>query len=317
MTLDRLLAHRLLFVTGKGGVGRTTVAAVLGLVAARRGLRTVVATVGGRDELPGLLAADGKPPEGAPADERELLPGLFSIGVDPQRAMEEYLRDQLPVAALADLLSSSRSFGYLAAATPGLRELLTIGKVWELAQPRRRTAGGRAYDLVVVDGPATGFGISLLAAPGTFAKVALRGPISRHAAAIHETLVDPRMTGVVAVGMAAEPAVNEILETRGRLKAELGVELAAVVVNGLHPRRLLPRDRATLEAVLAEQAAPGVRRAVSVALADDDQVSVERAELRRLTAGLDERPLELPFVYAEQLGRSALIRLADLLESPA
>ena len=85
--------------------------------------------------------------------------------------MEEYLADQLPVRALADLLVSSRAFTYLAAATPGMRELLTAGKVWELAQDRRRTPGAQPYDLVVVDAPATGHGVAVLAAPRTFAGV--------------------------------------------------------------------------------------------------------------------------------------------------
>jgi anion-transporting ArsA/GET3 family ATPase len=311
MPLDRLLARRLLFVTGKGGVGRTTVAAAIGLAASRRGLRTIVAAVGGRDELPRLFSPD--PAAAGGGGERELAPGLFSLAIDPQRAMEEYLRDQLPVAALADLLGSSRTFGYLAAATPGLRELLTIGKVWELAQPRRRAAGGEPFDLVIVDAPATGYAISLLSAPRTFSNVARRGPISRQAATIHATLVDPLVTGVVAVSTAAEPAVNEVLETRDRLRAELGIALDGVIVNALHPRRFAGRDRPVLRAALAGDLAAGARDAVILALAEDDHVRVERAQLRRLTAGLAERPVELPLVHSAELGREGLIRLADVL----
>ncbi|HEX3873967.1 MAG TPA: ArsA-related P-loop ATPase [Solirubrobacteraceae bacterium] len=316
--LDRMLDRRLLFVTGKGGVGRTTVAAVLGLVAAGRGLRTIVAAVGGRDELPRLLGPDegrpGRTGDGDPAGERDLGSGLFSIAIDPQQAMEEYLRDQLRVGALADMLSSSRTFGYLAAATPGLRELLTVGKVWELAQPERRAAGGDPYDLVIVDAPATGYAISLMAAPRTFAALARRGPISRHAATIHETLVDPRMTGVVGVTTAAEPAVNEILETGGRLERELGIGLDGVIVNALRPSRFARRDRARLRAALAGDPTPAVRQALILALAADDEVRVERAQLRRVTEGVTDRPFELPLIRAEELGREALIGVGKLLE---
>ncbi|HEY5195890.1 MAG TPA: ArsA-related P-loop ATPase [Solirubrobacteraceae bacterium] len=313
MNVDRLLERRVVFVTGKGGVGRTTVAAALGLAAARRGLRTIVAAVGGRDDLPGMLGI-GTAGEPATGGERELEPGLWSIGIDPQRAMEEYLRDQLPINAVADLLSSSRTFGYLAAATPGLRELLTVGKIWELAQPVRRAAGGEPYDLVIVDAPATGYGISLLGAPRTFANVARRGPISRHAATIHATLVDPETTGVVGVCTADEPAVNEVLETGGRLRADLGIELAGVIVNAVHPGRFATRDRARLRAVLAQDLAPTTSRAVDLALAGDDRVRGERTQLKRLRAGVTERPLELPLVGAEELGREAVRRLAELLE---
>lgn len=313
MIVERLLSRRLLFVAGKGGVGRTTVAAALGLVAAGRGLRTIVAGVGGRDELPMLFGAD--PAESGTGGEREVTAGLFSIGIDPQRAMEEYLRDQLPIGAVADLLAASRTFGYLAAATPGLRDLLTVGKVWELAQPARRVSGGEPYDLVIVDGPATGYGVSLLAAPRTFANVARRGPISRHAATIHATLVDRRTTGVVGVSRPEEAAVDELLETRARLRNELGIELGGVIVNAVGRRRFAGRDRSRLRAALADHPEPALARALRLAVEADGRERTERAELGRLTAGLGgEDPVVLPFV-AEEIGRDALIGLSEVLEA--
>ena len=136
-----LLRKPLVVVTGKGGVGKSTVAAALGLAAARRGLRTIIAEVARRDDVSRVLGGTG-------VHEDELAPGLHHISIDPEEAMEEYLVDQLPTRALADVLLSSRGFSYFAAATPGLRELLTVGKVWELAQEDRRTPGAAPYDLV-------------------------------------------------------------------------------------------------------------------------------------------------------------------------
>jgi anion-transporting ArsA/GET3 family ATPase len=310
--LERIFDRRLVFVTGKGGVGRTTVAAVLGLAAAGRGLRTIVAGVGGRDELPRLLASEAAA-GAAGGGERELEPGLSWIGIDPQRAMEEYLRDQLPVPGLADLLGASRTFGYLAAATPGLKEVLTVGKIWELAQPERRSASRRPYDLVIVDGPATGYGISMLAAPMTFARLARRGPVSRHAARIHATLIDRETTAVVGVSTAAEAAVNEVLETAGRLRGELGMELGGVIVNAVGRRRFAERDGGRLRAAVTDDLPPAAGRAVALAVAEDARIRGEQAEIRRLTEGLGERPVELPLVYAEELDRADLVGLAGLL----
>ncbi len=312
MTVDRLLSRRLVFVVGKGGVGRTTVAAVLGLVAAGRGLRTIVGGVGGRDELPGLFGTDTT--SSGTSGERELMPGLWSIAIDPQQAMDEYLRDQLPIGAVADLLSSSRTFGYLAAATPGLRELLSVGKAWELAQPSRRVAGGEPYDLVIVDGPATGYGVGLLAAARTFANVARHGAVSRHAATIHATLLDSATTGVVGVSRPDEAAVNELLETRARLREELGIELAGVIVNGVGRRRFAGRDRSRLRAALADHPDAAVGRALRLALEADDRERIERAELSRLTDGLTERPVVLPLI-AEEVDRETLIGMSELLEA--
>ena len=130
-----LLDKRLVFVTGKGGVGKSTVAAALGL--ARRAPRA--AHDRGRGGPPGSGGAGLRRATTASFREVELADGLYTISIDPQHAIEEYLRLQLPVKALADLLSSSRMFQYFAAATPGMRELVTIGKVWELAQLERRT----------------------------------------------------------------------------------------------------------------------------------------------------------------------------------
>src|SRR4029078_5611380 len=93
---------------------------------------------------------------GTGVHEDELAPRLHHISIDPEEAMEEYLVDQLPTRALADVLLSRRGFSYFAAATPGLCELLTVGKVWELAQEDRRTPGAAPYDLVILDAPATG-----------------------------------------------------------------------------------------------------------------------------------------------------------------
>jgi anion-transporting ArsA/GET3 family ATPase len=139
-------------------------------VAARAGRRTIVAEVARRDDVHRALGGE----EGG-WDETPLRDGLFALSVDPQRAMEEYLADQLsrPARRGARVLAALR---LPRRATPGMRELLTVGKLWELAQPERRTPGAEAYDLVIVDAPATGHGLALLDAPRTFGEVAAAGP---------------------------------------------------------------------------------------------------------------------------------------------
>ena len=222
--MEGLLAHSLLVVTGKGGVGKSTVAAALGLRASQRGLRTIVAEVAARDDVSPVLGASSA------ADahgERVISDGLHHISIDPQRAMEEYLRKQLPMGVLAAPLSRSRIFTTLTAATPGMRELLTIGKVWELAQHGRRSSRAAApYDLVVLDAPATGHGLALLEAPGTFASVARVGPVAEQGRAIASFLHDPGRTAVLTVSTAEEMAVDETLQLRSRLRADRAWTLA-------------------------------------------------------------------------------------------
>ena len=299
----RAFGQDLVVVTGKGGVGKSTVAAALGLAAARRHLRTIVAEVAARDDVSRALAGSGT----RPFEERAVADDLFHISIDPERAMEEYLVDQLPVRALADVLTSSRLFTYLAAATPGMRELLTMGKVWELAQGRRRTPGARPYDLVVLDAPATGHGVAVLAAPSTFAEAARVGPIARQGRTIHEMVADPERTGVIAVATAEEMPVNETLALREALRRDVGLDLDAVVVNALLPDRFSAGDAAALAA------RPG--RAARMAASLHARARAQREQLERLRSGLGaEVPIvTLPFVVAADLGPGELGLLAGKL----
>jgi anion-transporting ArsA/GET3 family ATPase len=253
-------------------VGKSTVAAALGMAAAGRGLRTVVAEVHRRTDV----------------EHEVIAAGADHVSIDPEEAMEEYLIDQLPVRALADVLTSSRAFMYLAAATPGLRELLTAGKVWELAQESRRTPGAAAYDVVVVDAPATGHGVAVLATPRTFAEAAGVGPIARHAGIIDAMLSDPERTAVVAVTTPEELPVNETLALREELRSRVGLDVSLVVVNGLRPDRLTGAEAAALEGV--------AHPAAEIALRAHHLARAQRSQLKRLKRALHGVPtVSVPF----------------------
>jgi anion-transporting ArsA/GET3 family ATPase len=305
--MRELLRKPLLVVTGKGGVGKSTVAAALGMAAAARGQRTIVAEVAARDDISRAFAPGA--PEGQTFVERDLGDGLHHISIDPESALEEYVKDQLP-RGVADLLAASRMFSYLVAATPGLRELLTVGKVWELAQPDRRTPGAHPYDVVILDAPATGHGVAVLTAPGTFSDAARMGPIARQGAIIHEMLADPEQTAIVAVATAEEMPVNETLALRDALRDELGQRFAAVVVNGVLPTRFRRADVTALEAVGA-----GGSRAVRAARTEAARARAHRAQVARLRRGVSGVELRtLPFVFEHDgLGGDALARLGEEL----
>ena len=303
--MDALFAHSLLVVTGKGGVGKSTVAAAVGLAADRRGLRTIVVEVAARDDLSRALGATDAADRYA---EQAVSDRLHHISIDPQRAMEEYLRQQLPLGPLATVLSRSRIFTALSAATPGLRELLTVGKVWELAQPQRRTRGSRPYDLVVLDAPATGHGLAMLQAPGTFAAVARVGPVAKQGRAVASFLGDPRLTAVLAVSTAEEMPVTETLELRARLREQLGLDLSLVVVNAVVPHRFSGADERTLQAA---PPSPARHAALFAATWAHDQ----RRHISGLRRGLRGVPLvTLPLVIESALDAAALERLSWELE---
>src|SRR5256714_11681246 len=141
---------RLIFVTGKGGVGKTTVAAALGLAAAARGKRTIVCEVARQERMSRAFRR-----EGVGWSETKLADNLYAISIDPHESLEEYLEDQIGSRRLAHLLFRNRIFEYFPAPAPGVRELVTIGKAWELPQLQRRRGGDTPYHLVIVDAPAT------------------------------------------------------------------------------------------------------------------------------------------------------------------
>jgi anion-transporting ArsA/GET3 family ATPase len=283
-----LLNRRLIFVTGKGGVGKSTVAIALAGVAAARGMRTIIADMNGTGE----------------EHEQQLTPNLFTLSIDPQRAMEEYLTVKVGGTA-GQILSQSRMFSAFAMATPGMRELLSLGKVWELAQERRRTSGAEPYDLTVVDAPASGHGVAMLRTPRTFAEIAKVGPIASQADAIAQTLADREFTAIMAVAVPEDLAVTETLELDEALQRER-LNLDLVVLYQCHPDRFDEGDRTTLRGC-DQITAPAVR----LALAADLRARSESGQTARLASHFGERLRKLPFLFAPELGADELEQLGQ------
>ncbi len=315
--LDRA---RLVVVTGKGGTGKSTVAAALAMASGARRRRTLVAEVEGRQ---GLAPLFGQRTLGH--DEPRVAARVNGLAVDPEASLREYL-GRYGFAPLARLLSWAKLTSFITAAAPGLGDVLLVGKVWEAAT----RPGPDAYELVVLDAPPTGRVVPFLRAPETVAELARVGPIRHQADRVKELLDNPERCAVLLTCLPEELPVAETLEAAAALRAA-GLPLAGAVVSRVTPDQL--GSRASRLAALAKDPAPLAKAAaeagatleaaalgalVSEARDRQRQVNRERRLIKELAAGLEGLPVaELPLLAGGASGPDAIGTLAErLLASP-
>jgi anion-transporting ArsA/GET3 family ATPase len=305
--VPELLDKRLVFVTGKGGVGKSTIAIAMGLAAARQGKRTIVCEVASQENASRAFK------KGAIGfNEVEVADNLWAISIDPDESLKEYLLLQLKVRAMRDLLVRSRIFNYLAAATPGLKELVTIGKVWELAQTDRKVKKGRQYDLVIVDAPATGHGIGFLQTPRTFAGIARMGPMHNQAVELDQFITDHERTGVAIVSIPEEMPVNESASLEASLKEDVGIAVDSIYMNAMYPERFDSDEASKLERVLELTEGPS-HAAVRAGLSQFRRTRTQHEQLKRLRDRVSAPVKTLPFIFKPRLDVPSLEQLAGAL----
>ena len=293
MAVD-LLDRRLLFVTGKGGVGKTSVAAALALLAAGRGKRVLVGEVDAKGNLADFFSVT--PTAFTP---REVQPRLWAMTLDPEESLKEYLSLQLKLPMMARIGPLARIFEFVATAAPGVKEVLTIGKfLWEIDR--------KGWDLVVVDAVATGHIVGQLAAPQAINDLVHVGLIRQQTDWMIDILRDANQTGLCIVATPEEMPVNETLELTERVRTETDVDIAAVVVNRVLPE-LFGRGE---EDVFEKLEEPAGREVLTSALGPAVDPVIEAARLavtlRRTRAEhLDrlraELPSGLPLLYVPEL----------------
>ncbi|MFI5047902.1 MAG: ArsA family ATPase, partial [Acidimicrobiia bacterium] len=218
-----LLDRRLLFFTGKGGVGKSTVTAATAFLAAERGKRVLLVEVDGKGNLTALFE---HPPVGF--EPRQIHPGVSAMQMSTEASLREYLRVQARVPVVGRIGPLARAFDFVANAAPGVKEILTVGKVcWEV---REALLGRAPWDLVVVDAAATGHVVSQLDAPRAIQELVQVGPVRKQTDWMVEILADPAITALNVVTAPEEMPVSETIELVARARAELNVPLGAVIV---------------------------------------------------------------------------------------
>ncbi len=300
MTLmDRLAALKLVVVTGKGGVGKSTLTAALGLALARRGRRTLLLEVDPRESLYQLLDV---PPSGGQYE--RVTDALFVQNLDPRAVLDQVVRERVQIEMVARRVLSSTIYEHFAESAPGLKEVAVL--VHALRVMRGEAASQAPdVDVVVLDAPATGHGVSLLAAPGLVAEVIHDGPFGRMGTELAAFVSDRERCGIVLATAAEEMPVQEAIELIEAMADRLDRRPEAVVVNALYPGPAdggrEPADDPALELWIRRR-------------------RVNDRELRRLAAAWEGPRVELPLLA---LGRGGELAgtlshtLQDALEAQA
>lgn len=296
-------SSRIVIVAGKGGVGKTTVAATLATAAARTGASVLVVEVEGKSSLPACLGISDLAYEAT-----EVRPGLAVRALSPDDALLEYLHDR-GLHRISRRLVHSGTLDVVATAVPGMRDILLLGKVKQLEQ-------ARAADLIVLDAPAAGHAISFLMSPKGLQDAVRVGPVRAQADDVVAMLSDPARCQVLLVTLAEETPVNEAADTAFALEERVGIALGPVVVNQCLPDRWSGNAGAAVDAALAgvvvtdadvtaldaASAFVGARRAV------------QAAQIDRLARRLPLPQIHLPFV-TDEIGPAAISHLADVFRA--
>ena len=297
--LRALLDRRLLVFLGKGGVGKSTLAAATGRLLATRGKRVLLCEVNAKDRLPALLGVKPVGPQIAQVGEN-----LFLCNIQPEPALHDYAVMKLKVERVVTKLLGNKLVHYFLHLLPSLAETVTLGKL--LFHVREEQNGQKRFDTVILDAPATGHGLALLRLPQVLLPSIPAGPLREDMEWMNALLVDPAITAVQLVTLAEELPVNETLEMSATLRDTLRLPRGLCFANGLWPSRFDADELTTLREKVPEGVFAMTERLQA-------QADINRAQLTRLREQIDLPVVDLPQLFAEADGPAVVARTQDVL----
>lgn len=303
---DDLGSKRFVIVTGKGGVGKTTVCAAEALALAARGKRVLIAMCNAKERISQMLGSDL-----VGSDVVSVAQGVWAVNMDPETALEEYGMMMLKSRAVYKVLFDNKYVRTFFRAVPGMHEWAMLGKAW-WHTTETRTDGTFKYDVVLLDAPATGHGLDMLRVPRVILDVVPPGLLRRDAERAWELFQDPKTCAVVLVTLPEEMPATETIELAAALR-ELNLPVAKIVVNQVLPPLFSREERAALEGLPPVQIDAAPAAAVSAGRRRAIRERVQAESLGRLSEALPVRPFYLPHVFGDAARPDAIRDLAKRL----
>ncbi|MBW2307523.1 MAG: ArsA family ATPase [Deltaproteobacteria bacterium] len=310
--IKALLSYRLIIITGKGGVGRSTLTASLAIVAARMGRRVLVVERAPVEQMSGFF---GRPELGY--DGGVLMSGIHAMNLDPQLAFREYMLTQVRLETVYRKLfenSIMRSFLHF---IPGLNDLMCMGKVLELSNEIERDTHRRKYDVIIFDGPSSAQAVAMLQTPLRVARIARMGPIKKHSRAIAAFLEDPSQTALCVVTQPEELAIREAEELLKTTRNNLNISIGPVIANAIPPQIFSLKElKAVNGAFLARSPSNGHKTLeawIHYAGLAYRQAENARRQLDRLRRSTPSNVIEIPFVLDERAKIGRVQAIADYM----
>lgn len=310
--LDRLLDRKLLFVTGKGGVGKTTIATALGILSAERGKRVLLCEVEPKGEVGryfGVREIGFEPVE--------VRTDLFVMEMDTERALSEYLRLYLKVPIPTKIGPIARTFDFVSKAAPGVREILVVGKLcYEVRE--------KNYDIVIADSTATGHVVSQLASPQGVNELFGVGLVKDQTKWMIDILKDEHQSGICLVSTAEETPVDEAAELAERLRSETGVSLVLGILNKMVPKIFSEAEESYFNEIVSSPMLPVIRRVLGEgidALVDATSLwkalaasNHQNAERFKSSLGTSIPTIEIPLIPGMTAGVGIVREVAETIE---
>jgi hypothetical protein len=300
---------RFLIVTGKGGVGKTTVCAAEAMALAAKGKRVLIAMCNAKERLSAMFGSDLVGNQVA-----RVAPNVWAVNMDPQTALEEYGLMILKSRALYTVLFDNKYVRTFFRAVPGMAEWAMLGKAWwhttEVADD-----GRSRFDVVILDAPATGHGLDMLRVPKVIVEVVPSGILRRDADRAWAMFQDAATCAVVLVTLPEEMPTTETIELARALRDELKLPIGKIVVNGVLPPLFSRDERAELLGPRGEAAgAPEISSPGEAALAAGrDRAIRERVQAESLGRLARELPMPssfLPLLFEDAANPAAIRELA-------